>query len=53
MRLIGRDYDLIGQVLKSFEDERKKGNRKEKKKRYSVTRFADEQEYSKNIKEGW
>jgi len=24
-----------------------------RKKKYSVTRFADEQEYGKSIKEGW
>jgi len=38
MRLIGRNYKLIGQILKSFEDERKK----RKKWGYSVKGIADE-----------
>ena len=50
MRLIGRNCDLIGQILKVFEDKRK--NKKEKE--YSVKGIADEQEYSKSMeKEGW
>jgi len=44
VRLIGRNYNLIGQILKIFEDERTK----KKKKGYSVKRIADEQEYSKS-----
>jgi len=50
MRLIGRNYDLIGQILKVFENKRK--NKKEKK--YSVKGIADEQECSKSVgREGW
>ena len=33
-----------------MEEQRKKGGRR---KRYSVNRFADKQEYGKSIKEGW
>ena len=48
--MIGRNYDLIGQILGIFEDKRKN----KKKKEYSVKRIADEQEYSKSAKrEGW
>jgi hypothetical protein len=47
VRLIGRDHDFIGQFLKGLEI---KGAEK-KKKKYSVNRFADEQEYNKSIKE--
>jgi len=44
------DYDLIGQILKVFEDKKKN---KEKRK-YSVKGIADEQGYSKSTeKEGW
>jgi hypothetical protein len=50
VRLIGRNYDLIGQILKVFEDKRKN----KKKKEYSVKGIADKQEYSKSAeKEGW
>ena len=48
--MIGRNYDLIGQILEVFEDKRKN----KKKKEYSVKGIADEQEYSKSAeKEGW
>jgi len=47
MRLIGRNYDLIGQILKCFEDEGTKSN---KKRGSSVKRIADEQEYSKKYR---
>jgi len=47
VRLIGRNYDLIGQILKSFGNE---GIEKEKKGGYSVKRIIDEQEYSKSAK---
>jgi len=55
VRLIGRDHDPIGQLLKGLENEETKGDREKEKeeKGCSVTRFADEQEYSKSIKEGW
>jgi len=43
VKLIGRNNDLIGQILKGFEDERTK-----RKKGYSVKRIVDEQEYSKS-----
>jgi len=50
VRLIGRNCDLIGQILKVFEDRRMN----KKKKEYSVKGIADEQEYSKSAeKEGW
>jgi len=50
VRLIDRNYDLIGQILKVFEDKRKN----KKKKEYSVKGIASEQEYSKSAeKEGW
>jgi len=49
VRLIGRNYDLISQILKVFEDKKDK-----KKKESSVKGIADEQEYSKSVeKEGW
>jgi len=38
VRLIDRNYDLIGQILKVFEDKRKD----KKKKEYSVKGIADE-----------
>jgi len=44
VRLIGRNNDLIGQILKGLEDERTK----RKKRGYSVKRIIDEQEYSKS-----
>jgi len=44
VRLIGRNYDLIGQILEVFEDKRKN----KKKKEYSVRGTADEQEYDKS-----
>ena len=46
MRLIGRNYDLIGQILKVFEGKRKNKKRKE----YSVKGIANEQEYNKSAK---
>jgi len=46
VRLIGRNYDLIGQILGIFEDKRKN----KKKKGYSVKGIADEQEYSEIAK---
>jgi len=50
VRLIGRNYDLIDQILKVFEDKRKN----KKKKEYSVKEIADEQEYSKSAEnKGW
>jgi len=45
VRLIGRNYDLIGQILEVFEDKKKN----KKKKEYSVRGIADEQEYSKSV----
>jgi len=48
VRLIGRDHDFIGQFLKGLEI---KGAEKKKKKKYSLNRFVDEQEYNKSIKE--
>jgi len=49
VRLIGRNYDLIGQILKVFENKRKN-----KKKECLVKGIADEQEYDKNAeKKGW
>jgi len=50
VRLIGRNHDLIGQLLKGLEGEGTKRRQKKEKKGYSVNRFADEQEYSKIIK---
>jgi hypothetical protein len=47
VRLIGRNNDLIGQILEVFES--KKKNRK--KKEYSVRQIVDEQEYSKSAGE--
>jgi len=47
VRLIGRNYDLIGQILEIFEDKRKS----KKKKEYSVKGITDEQEYSKSAGE--
>ena len=44
--MIGRNYDLIGQILEIFEDKRKN----KKKKEYSVKGIVDEQEYSKSTK---
>ena len=41
--MIDRNNDLIGQVLKVFEDKRKN----KKKNEYSVKEIADEQEYGK------
>jgi len=50
VRLIGRNYDLIGQILKVFEDKRKN----KKKKEYSVKGIVDESEYNKSVeKERW
>jgi len=49
VRLIGRDHDFIGQFLKSLDI--KGAKKKKEKKKYSVNRFADEQEYNKSIKE--
>ena len=49
MRLIGRNHDLIGQILKGFKDEGIEKKQQEKKG-YSVKRITDEQEYSRNIK---
>jgi len=47
VRLIGRNNDLIGQILKVCEDERKN---KKRKKEYSVKEIVDEHEYSKDAK---
>jgi len=44
VRLISRNYDLIGQIPEVFEDKRKN----KKKKEYSVREIADEQEYGKS-----
>ena len=44
MRLIGRNNDLIGQILKVCGDKRKN----KKKKEYSVKEIVDEQEYGKD-----
>jgi len=44
VRLIGRDYDLIGQILEIFEDKRES----KKKRGYSVKGIIDEQEYSES-----
>ena len=43
--MIGRNYDLICQILKVFENKRKN----KKKKECSVKGIADEQEYGKNV----
>jgi len=43
VRLIGRNYDLIGQILKVLRMKEQK-----EKRGYSVKRIADEQEYSKS-----
>jgi len=43
VRLIGRNNNLIGQILEVFEDKKKN----KKKKEYSVKGIADEQEYSR------
>jgi len=52
--LIGRNHNLIGQLLKGFEDGGTEKETKRKRKKYSVKRIVDEQEYSKSIKEwGW
>ena len=45
--MVGRNNDLIGQILKVFEDKKKN----KKKKEYSVRQIADEQEYSKSAEE--
>jgi len=52
VRLIGRNHDLIGQLLKGLEDEGTKKDKENKKKKrgYSVNRFADKRECSKSIK---
>jgi len=47
VRLIGRNNDLISQILEVFEDKKKNKMKKED----SVRRIADEQEYSKSIGE--
>jgi len=46
VRLIGRNFDLFGQILEIFEDKRKN----KKKNEYSVKGIADEQEYSEGAK---
>jgi len=43
VRLIGRDNDLIGQILEIFEDEREN----KKREKYSVKGITDEQKYSR------
>ena len=43
MGLIGRDYNLVGQILEIFEDKREN----KKKEKYSVKGIADEQKYSR------
>jgi len=45
MRLIGRNNDLIGQILKVL---RIKGGTKGKEKKVFSKRIADQQEYGKN-----
>jgi len=45
MGLIGRNNDLIGQILEIFGSEKKK-----KKKKDSVRQVADEQGYSKSAR---
>ena len=42
MGLIGRNYNLIDQILEIFLDKRKN-----EKKEYSIKGIADEQEYSR------
>jgi len=50
VRLIGKNYDLIGQILQVFGNKRKN----KKKKECSVKGIADEQGYDKNTeKKGW
>jgi len=50
MGLIGRDYDLVGQIIKIV---RIKEKVKRKKREYSVKGIADGQKYSKSTrKEG-
>jgi hypothetical protein len=44
VRLIGRNNDLIGQILEVFEGKKKN----KKKNEYSVRQIADEQEYGKS-----
>jgi len=44
--LIGRDYNLIGQILEIFKDKEKN---REKKKEYSAKGIVGEQEYSKGV----
>jgi len=46
VRLIGRNYDLIGQILEIFENKRKN----KRKKEYSEKGIADEQKYSESAK---
>jgi len=46
MGLIGRNNDLVGQILEIFG-----GKKKNKKKMDSVRQIADEQEYSKSAEE--
>jgi len=48
VRLIGRNYDLIIQILKVFEDKRKN----KRKKEYLVKGIADEQEYNNSAEKG-
>ena len=45
--MIGRNNDLIGQILEVFEGKKKN----KKKKEYSVRQVADEHEYSKSAEE--
>jgi hypothetical protein len=47
VRLIGGNHNLIGQILKGFEDEGTKREQQEKKG-YSVKRIADKQKYNKS-----
>jgi len=46
VRLIGRNNDLIGQILEVFG-----GKKNKKENKYSVRQIADEQEYSKSAGE--
>jgi len=48
--LIGRNHDLISQLLKNFEDGETERKQKKKKKKYSVKGIANEQEYDKSAK---
>jgi len=49
VRLIGRNYDLIGQILEIFKDKRKN----KKKKEYSVKGIAMNKSTAKVQEKGW